>query len=155
MTASREIGASGHGADEPAGAMTTRRPRRYRPADGTGRDRIPGADPTTPPPPRFSVAVAHGLGTAVVTLRGVLDHWGAEQLQEVLADLIDRQDQLRRVVVDARDVRGIDPSIRPVFSAAAGQAAPRGLVFQLYGFSEPLGRAIQAVELPVHQGPST
>lgn len=121
--------------------------RRFRPAvtsGGHGRPAPEEADPTTPPPPRFSFAVGRALGTAVVTVHGAVDHFGAERLEDVLGDLIDRESSLLRVVVDLRDACGIHPAGLCLFEAAAGRARQRGIAFEVHGAPAAVFQAFEA-----------
>lgn len=128
--------------------------RHFRPAvtsGGHGRPVPEEVDPTSPPAPRFSFAVGLAPGTAVVTLHGALDHFGAERLQDVLGDLIDRENSLRRVVVDLRDACGIRPSAVCWFEAAAGRARQRGIAFEVHGAPAAVFPAFEGAGLATYR----
>lgn len=104
----------------------------------------PGADledgvqlppgPTVPAPDPFTFVIARVIGrgrsSVVISLRGDLAGPGVAQFRDVLQDLICDQGNLT-VVVDVRELSGIDPSARAVFSAARDWAGQRGGTFQL------------------------
>ena len=92
----------------------------------------PAAGSTTPPPPRVRFAVSHAASTAVVTLHGVLDDHGGDLLAVVLRGVID-DIRTKTVVVDLRDVSGVEPSAVEVFTAASGWARRKAVGFRLFG----------------------
>ena len=80
---------------------------------------------------RFSFAVARARSTAVVTLHGELDHTRVDGLADIVRNLIDDQ-RNQTVVIDLRDVSGIDPSVVPLFQDAISRARRRGADFYLH-----------------------
>src|SRR5207248_10024530 len=92
----------------------------------------PAAGSTTPPPPRVRFAVSHAVSTAVVTLHGVLDDRGGELLASLLRGVIDDV-RTGVVVVDLRDVSGVELPAVEVFTAASGWARRKAIGFRLFG----------------------
>jgi anti-anti-sigma regulatory factor len=78
-----------------------------------------------------SFAVSRALSTAVVTLHGEVDQPSIDGLTFVLQGLIDDQ-RNQTVVVDLRDVSGVDPSAVTLFQDALGWARHRGARFYLH-----------------------
>ena len=79
----------------------------------------------------FKFAVSRALSTAVVTLHGELDPPNVHRVTPVLRKLIDDQSN-KTVVVDLRDVSGVDPSATTLFHEAIGWARRRGARFFLH-----------------------
>lgn len=79
----------------------------------------------------FKFAVSRALSTAVVTLHGELDPPNVDRVTPVLRKLIDDQCN-KTVVVDLRDVSGVDPSATTLFHEAIGWARRRGARFFLH-----------------------
>ena len=79
----------------------------------------------------FKFAVSRALSTAVVTLHGELDQPRVEGLTSILRNLIDDRAN-RTVVVDLRDVSGVDPSATTLFNDAIGWARRRDARFFLH-----------------------
>lgn len=79
----------------------------------------------------FKFAVSRALSTAVVTLHGELDPPNVHRVTPVLRKVIDDQCN-KTVVVDLRDVSGVDPSATTLFHEAAGWARRRGARFFLH-----------------------
>ena len=73
----------------------------------------------------FKFAVSRALSTAVVTLHGELDPPNVHRVTPVLRKVIDDQCN-KTVVVDLRDVSGVDPSATTLFNEAIGWARRRG-----------------------------
>ncbi len=85
-------------------------------------------EPATRP---FTFAVSRALSTAVVTLHGELDQPNVDRVAPVLRNVI--HDQCNKtVVVDLRDVSGVDPSAATLFHNAIGWARRRGARFFLH-----------------------
>ena len=80
--------------------------------------------------PRFSFAVSRALSTAVVTIHGEVERPSVEELTVILRGVIDDQ-RNQTVVVDMRDVSGVDPSATALFRDAIGWARHRGADFYL------------------------
>ena len=76
-------------------------------------------------------AVSRALSTAVVTLHGDVDRPSVDGLTFILRGLIDDQ-RNQTVVVDMRDVSGVDPSAVTLFQDAIGWARHRGADFYLH-----------------------
>jgi anti-sigma B factor antagonist len=79
-----------------------------------------------------SVLISRFQSAVVVTLHGNLDVVTSLNLAAVLRDLIDGQGNLA-VVVDLRDVHGLDRAGIDVLAAAAGRIASRGGELRLGG----------------------
>ena len=79
----------------------------------------------------FKFAVGRALSTAVVTLHGELDQLNVDRLTPVLRNVIDDHCN-ETVVVDLRDVSGVDPSATILFHDAIGWAQRRGARFVLH-----------------------
>ena len=80
---------------------------------------------------QFSFAVGRALSTAVVTLHGEVDHTKVDGLSAIVRGLIDDQ-RNQTVVIDLRDVSGVDPSAIPLFQDAIARAERRGANFYLH-----------------------
>jgi anti-anti-sigma factor len=76
-------------------------------------------------------AVGRACSTAVVTLHGELDHTKVDVLSGIVRKLIDDQ-RNQTVVLDLRDVSGVDPSAIPLFHDAVARAHRRGGAFYLH-----------------------
>lgn len=100
-------------------------------------------DPTMPPLPRFGFAIGRARATVVVTLHGELAGPAAAQIADVLDDLIRNQGNLN-VVIDLRDLSGVDPAGLAVFSAAARWSDQRGGTFRLHEPSPAVSSALDA-----------
>ena len=88
----------------------------------------------------------------VVTVHGKLDQHSAEGLITVLRDVI--YDQANRaVIVDLRDVSGVDASAANLFRDASGRALRRGVSFRLYGPPAALADALIGTWLAQEPGP--
>ena len=81
--------------------------------------------------PRFSFRVSRALSTAVVTLHGDVDQPGVEELATTLRYLIEDQ-RNQTVIVDMRDVSGVDPSAMTLFQEAIKWTRRRGVKFRLH-----------------------
>jgi len=79
----------------------------------------------------FKFAVSRALSTAVVTLHGELDQPNVDRVTPVLNNVID-DEGYETVVVDLRDVSGVDPSATTLFHDALGRARCRGARFLLH-----------------------
>ncbi len=79
----------------------------------------------------FKFAISRALSTAVVTLHGELDQPNVDRVAPVLRTVIDNQCN-KTVVVDLRDVSGVDPSAMTLFYDAIGWARRRGARFFLH-----------------------
>ena len=79
----------------------------------------------------FRFAVSRALSTAVVTLHGELDEPNVDRVTPVLRNVIDDECN-ETVVVDLRDVSGVDPSATTLFHDAIGWARRRGARFFLH-----------------------
>ena len=79
----------------------------------------------------FTFAVSRALSTAVLTLHGELDQPRVVGLASILRNLIDDRSN-QTVVVDLRDVSGVDPSATTLFNDAIGWAGRRGARFFLH-----------------------
>ena len=79
----------------------------------------------------FKFAVSRALSTAVVTLHGELDEPSVDRVAPVLRNVIADEGN-RTVVVDLRDVSGVDPSATTLFHEAIGWAHRRGARFFLH-----------------------
>jgi ABC-type transporter Mla MlaB component len=86
----------------------------------------------------FAFAVSRALSTAVVTLHGEVDQRSVDRLTFILRGVIDDQ-RNQTVVVDMRDVSGVDPSAVTLFQDATGWARHRGADFYLQSYF-PSGR---------------
>jgi anti-anti-sigma factor len=104
---------------------------------GRGETETPTAPDPTPPPARFSFAVSRDRSGVRVALSGELDQSHVERLTPVLRDLIDDQGN-GTVVVDLRDVSGVDPEALELFSTASGWARRHGTSLRLEGPPEGL-----------------
>lgn len=98
-----------------------------------------------PAPSRFAFAVGRLGAAVVVSLRGELTGSAVAQLADVLDDLICGQGNLT-VVVDLREVSGVDPTALVVFSAAACWASRRGGTFRLERPSPSVRSALAAAQ---------
>jgi anti-anti-sigma factor len=94
----------------------------------------------------FALVVSRAMGVVVVTAHGHLGASEAGVLEAVLVDLIEGQGNLK-VVVDFRDVSGLDPSSLEVLVAATAAAAQRGGQLTFADPSEAGTRALEAVGL--------
>ena len=81
--------------------------------------------------PRFSFAVSRALSTAVVTIHGEVESPNVEKLTVLLRSVID-DERNQTVVVDMRDVSGLDSSATTLFRDAIGWARQRGASFYLH-----------------------
>lgn len=79
----------------------------------------------------FKFAVSRALSTAVITLHGELDPPNVDRVAPVLRKLIDDQSN-KTVIVDLRDVSGVDPSATALFNEAIGWARRRDARFFLH-----------------------
>ena len=79
----------------------------------------------------FTFAVSRALSTAVVTIHGELDQPNVDRVTPVLRNVIADQGN-KTVVVDLRDVSGVDPSATTLFHDALGWARRRGARFFLH-----------------------
>lgn len=96
-------------------------------------------EPATAP---FRFAISRALSTAVVTIHGELDQSGVDWVAPVLRTVIaDRAN--KTVVVDLRDVSGVDPSATMLFYDALGWARRHGARFFLHA-SRPVADALAA-----------
>ena len=90
----------------------------------------------------FKFAVSRALSTAVVTLHGELDQPNIDRVTPVLRNVI--ADECNdTVVVDLRDVSGVDPSATTLFHDAIGWARRRGARFFLHA-PPPVADALTA-----------
>jgi anti-anti-sigma factor len=85
-------------------------------------------EPATAP---FTFAISRALSTAVVTLHGELDQPNVDRVTPVLRNVIADQGN-KTVVVDLRDVSGVDASATTLFHDALGWARRRGARFFLH-----------------------
>jgi len=85
-------------------------------------------EPATAP---FRFAISRALSTAVVTIHGELDRPNVDRVAPVLRNVIADQDN-KTVVVDLRDVSGVDPSATTLFHDALGWARHHGARFFLH-----------------------
>lgn len=85
-------------------------------------------EPATAP---FTFAISRALSTAVVTIHGELDEPNVDRVTRVLRNVIADQGN-KTVVVDLRDVSGVDPSATTLFHDALGWARRRGARFFLH-----------------------
>jgi anti-anti-sigma factor len=90
----------------------------------------------------FKFAVSRALSTAVVTLHGELDQPNVDRVSPVLRNVIDDRGN-DTVVVDLRDVSGVDPSATTLFHDALGWARRRGARFFLHA-PPPVADALTA-----------
>lgn len=79
----------------------------------------------------FSFTVSRALSTAVVTLHGEVGQRSVEGLATTLRYLIDDQHN-QTVIVDMRDVSGVDPSAMTLFREAIEWTRRRGAKFRLH-----------------------
>ena len=85
-------------------------------------------EPATTP---FTFAISRALSTAVVTIHGELDQPGVDRVAPVLRNVIADQGN-KTVVVDLRDVSGVDSAAATLFHDAIGWARGRGARFFLH-----------------------
>lgn len=91
----------------------------------------------------FSFNIRRQLTAVVVTVSGELDISGATRLGAVLGDLIEGQGN-QNVVVDVRDIAGVDPAGLGVLGAAAKVANHHGGQLTLSDPSDDLYLALEA-----------
>lgn len=94
----------------------------------------------------FALAVSRAMGVVVVTAHGHLGPSESDVLQAVLVDLIEGQGNLK-VVLDVRDVSGLDRSSLQVLVAATDAAARLGGELTFADPSEAGIKALEAVGL--------
>jgi anti-anti-sigma factor len=105
-------------------------------------------EPATTP---FSFAISRALATAVVTIHGELDQPNVDRVTPVLRNVIADEGN-KTVVVDLRDVSGVDPSATTLFHEAIGWARGHGARFFVHApppVAETLGaeRSIREIIL--------
>ncbi len=124
------------------GPLTTfGEPQFSTPAEAWNRSGAGGS-----PAPVGSLAIGRFLTTVVVTVHGAVDRPASAALAATLGDLIDGQGNLA-VVVDLRDVCGIDRSGVDALSAAAARIAARGGELRLGGPSGAVFDSLTAAGL--------
>lgn len=96
--------------------------------------------------PGFSLAFSRALGKVVVHLRGVLDAYAAPDLEAGLVDIIDGQGN-RQVVLDLRDLTGVDAAGVRVIEGALHRMADGGGELLLSGPREAVAAQLRAFGL--------
>ena len=85
-------------------------------------------EPATTP---FTFAISRALSTAVVTIHGELDRPNVDRVAPILRKVIG-EERNETVVVDLRDVSGVDAAATTLFYDAIGWARRRGARFFLH-----------------------
>lgn len=102
----------------------------------------------TPDHRTFSLGFSRALGKVVVHLHGRLDADGAAVLRHRLADVIDGQGN-RQLVMDLRDLTGIDPAGFKVLVDARTRMMKVGGELVLSGATREMASAFEAVALEI------